>query len=123
MFTILGTKYMSVRSNEANTTLYNNFYINITGMAIAIFTLVKYGENKIVSKLKDISIINNLSKYTFGIYLSHFLPISILKYFGITSISFNPLFSIPIISILVFITSLIITYIISKVPILNKYII
>lgn len=123
IFTIVGTKYISILTNKANIVLYNNFYLNITIMAVSIFLIFKYEIRDIIDKYSIINKVSRISKYVFGIYLIHFLPLNIIKNLGITSISFNTLISIPLISIFIFITSLIITYLISKIPIVNKYII
>jgi len=72
---------------------------------------------------KTEKIVLNTSKNTLGIFLMHALIIQILDKFGINSLTINPILSIPLISILVFIISQIGTMIINKVPVLNKYII
>ena len=64
-----------------------------------------------------------ISKYSFGIYLSHLLIMNLLKTLGLNTLSFNPILSVPIISIIVFIISLIVSFILNKIPKVNRYIV
>ena len=65
----------------------------------------------------------NVSKLTFGIYLVHDFFNIFLQKIGIITTSFNPIISVPVISIIVFLCSLIASYTISKNKVLKKYII
>ena len=101
--------------------LYNEFYLNVFLETIGLFVFVKNIKFNINNKQSNI--LNKLVKYSFGIYLIHVLVIDDIKKIGITPLTFNPIISIPIISILTFIISLIISAIINHIPILKKYIV
>lgn len=119
----LGNSYVSVKGGVASSFYYFNFSISCFATAMAWFTFFKYKfENKEFSE-KSQKIIKLLAKNTFGVYLIHAAILKILYEFGISSISFNPIISIPLISILVFIISFFISYAISKIPFISKYII
>jgi surface polysaccharide O-acyltransferase-like enzyme len=121
--TILLTSVISIRSNFPDSTLYA--YLSPTTMftSFAIFIFFKSSiSNKIVNK-KLIMKIKYISSCTFGIYLVHDVWLQLMLMVGVDSLSFNPLFSIPILTILVFLFSLITIMFINKIPILNKYII
>ena len=68
--------------------------------------------------------VQTLSKLSFGVYLLHPLIIELLdNVLHISTTSFNPLLSVPVISVAVFIVSSAAIYVLSKLPLLNKYII
>ena len=92
------------------------FFVLIS--SISTFIFAKYNLNI----KKGSNIINKLSKLTLGIYLIHPLIISILEVkFNLNTLSFNPLLSVPIYSILILIISTIISTLIKPIPIINKY--
>lgn len=96
---------------------YDNCTVNVLLEAIAIFVFFKYNfvENKAIQ---------NISKCTFGIYLVHVLIIEKFgKIFMFNVSNFNPIFSVPVVCTIVFGTSLLISFILNKVPILKKYIV
>ena len=63
-----------------------------------------------------------ISKYSFGIYLVHYLIIDILRYnFLIHMTSPNPLIWIPLIVIVTLIICLLILWVLSQIPYLNKF--
>lgn len=65
---------------------------------------------------KTIYFLAKISPVTLGIYLIHPIFIEILQHAGVTSLSFNPWFSIPILSICIFIAAGIVTRIIMSTP-------
>lgn len=65
-----------------------------------------------------------VSKYTLGIYLLHPFVLERLNFnFGIKPLSFNPLFSTPLIALLTFLICLLITFLLKKIPYIGKYIV
>ena len=79
---------------------------------------------------KDISLENNTfrniiefcSKYTYGIYLSHIFVMDLLtKYLSPASV-INIWIGIPVLSLICFALSLFLTFSLSKIPLLGKYI-
>lgn len=116
--TIILTFILSNYYNKAIPLFYDNFSITIFFQCLALFTFAKYKLNNY--KLEKVI---NISKYCFGIYLVHALIINVLNVLNMNSLTFNTFISIPIISIIVFIVSFIISYIINKIPFINKYIV
>lgn len=100
-------------------TLYGYFSIGTSLTAFALFLLLKQTEN-FLSRAKVRNIISFISQLTFGIYLLHFVIIKIFIQIGINSNMINPIIGAPIASILVFITSGIIVYILTKIPVFRK---
>ena len=115
--TILLMKASINDAGEATGKYYSNFSLNILLEAIAVFVFAKYN-------FKTNKFVKEVSKYSFGIYLVHAMILNELyTKFNITTCSFYPLVSVPIITIAVFIVSTIISAIINQIPILKKYIV
>lgn len=122
--TIVFSTILSKHTKNANTLFYGNFTVNVFLEAIFIFAVLKECVNKINLNMKIKNIISKLSKYCFGIYLVHALIITYLdRIFNLNTLSFNPFLSVPATSIIVFIISLIISFIINHIPILKKYVV
>lgn len=116
--TFVGTLYLSLRSGK-NISLWEGMSPGVGLMAIGLFSLV-------VSKCQTINSpkwIKELSLSSFCIYLIHDFFNQIFRDHNIIINRFSPIISIPLISLLVLITSYIIYKIISKIPVLNKYLI
>lgn len=91
---------------------YESFFVLFE--TIAVFLLVKRLCNV------ESRIVSSISKLSFGIYLVHMLVYYMI---GMTSTTIIPLIGIPLLSILVFIASYTISFVLSRVPLLNKWII
>lgn len=105
-------------TNPYSFKLYNNFSLSVFSESIIIFIIFK---NLKINKQKLQTTIKIFAPYTFGIYLIHIFILEQLQLkFDISSICINPLYAIPLVSILIFILSLFITMIVSKIPILKK---
>jgi surface polysaccharide O-acyltransferase-like enzyme len=65
-------------------------------------------------------------KYNYGIYLAHALFLTLLDDeripFNLSYKTFNPLFSIPLTALVCFALSLLLVYIVNKLPLVGKYI-
>jgi len=120
--TIIFTALISVKEGKANSILYGYFSPNVMVASIAVFIFFKYEISKIKLNKRSLKIIKTITTCTFGMYLVHDFFIIVLTEQGLDTMKFNPIFSVPTIALLVFIFSFIISYIISKIPILNKYI-
>ena len=90
-------------------------------MAVAIFCFFKCRVAKINFSPRAQSIILFLSSHTLGIYLLQ-TPLRCLVHRYLLPInSFTPLFSIPVVAIITFLISLVITVLLKKIPRFNKY--
>lgn len=120
IFTYTLTNIISLRTEKGDSTFYSYFSPNVMIISLAIFVFFKYEVSKIQFNKGAMKLINILSENSFRIYLVHdFFNIFILDA-GINTLSYNPIISVPIISMLVFVGSYIISYIISKIPLLNR---
>lgn len=112
--TLLATAKLDVTFSK----FYSYLRVNVLMESIGIFIFFKYNCTKNKYMLR---IINEISKYSFGIYLVHLLILEGLnKYCGIDTMIFNPIFSVPAITMIVFGTSLICMFILKKIPIVKN---
>lgn len=103
------------------TTLYGYLTPFVLFEAIAVFLFIKNLTPKIKFSAKAINMITKISNLCFGIYLVHILVLWTLSYFGLSTNKFNTLISVPVISILIFIISLLISSCLHKIPFCRKY--
>lgn len=98
------------------------YTINMLMMTFGLFVFAKYNFN-FGEKLNNIA--GKLVKYTFGIYLIHALMLEATFYkIGITTFSFgNVALAVPVLSFVVFVMSLIIVFVLSKIPVVGKYLV
>lgn len=122
LITFFGT-YIFTKKYDGN--FFGNFYEynspNVLIMAIAIFILFKYACN---FKMKNTKVLAKISSLTFGVYLIHPFFLFFFSWSKYLNFLFEDhlLITIPFISIVVFILSIISSLIISKIPILKKVI-
>ncbi len=122
LLTIGISKILSIKNGYA-TGYYGNDTIPVLLASVAIFEGVKYlcSENQVEGRVRQG--INIGSKYSLGIYLLHPLLILILKGLGLNTLTFNPVISVPIISIIVYLLSMALVLLLSKIPKLGKVIV
>ena len=86
--------------------------------AVAVFVFFKYTNCKI--KIVD-SFLKKVAKYSLGIYGCHMIFIIYLWMIGFTTFSFHALISVPVISLVVFVFSVVTSFLIQKIPLVGKY--
>ena len=122
LFTIIVSSIISVNSNTANQTLYGYLLPNTLFVSIAVFVFFKYVINKINFKNTFVIFIDLLARLSFGMYLVHDFFNMIFSRIGISTLSYNAILSVPVNALMIFGLSFGVTYIINKIPILNKWI-
>lgn len=122
IFTIQMTYYISFKTNK-KIYFFSSFYINVFFASIGVFIFFKYNFNNLKYKKSLKEFIQKLSSLTFGIYIIHPFVLEELNIrFNINNLSFEPLYSIPIYSLIIFLISLILVYIIKLIPLINKFV-
>ena len=122
--TILGSSYVSVFLEQPTELFYGNFTLNVMFESVGVFLFFRYNICKIAISDKMEKFILKLSKYSFGMYMVHAMVIEQLnKILGLNTLTINPLFSVPIIGIIVFVISGGISYVFNHIPKLKKYIV
>ena len=118
-FTIIMTSMTSIEAQKPIQTWYSNLLPNTALTSFAVFLLFKEIQ---FAKLNSPNVVI-LSNLCFGIYLVHDVFNIIMVKTGINTLLFNPIFSVPVLAMAVFISSLLVAYILSQIPIMKKYII
>ena len=112
-----GTIIWSTAKGESVSAFMGNFSVCSVISAIAVFVFAKYN-------FKTNKIINKIAGLTFGIYMVHMGTIELLvKYFDITVYRINALIYIPLVAVLILAISTLVSFIISFIPVLKKYMI
>lgn len=119
--TIIGSSAISVSQQKPNAILYDDLGVNVMLEALGVFVFVKDRfAGKDVSG-KAVRILGLLAKYSFGAYLVHILVLNELKrIFGLDTLSFSPVFSVPVISVIVLVISFVISAVLNHIPLLKK---
>lgn len=114
--TVMGTQLLINDTNKIYNSFYSDTSINVLCYSAAVFVFLYYFFiNKNYNRVNKISMI--LSKLTFGVYLIHPYIITLLNKFINTK---NALIQIPLTWIITVIASFLITFILSKIPLLKK---
>lgn len=117
--TLIATYFLSIEAHVFINKYYDFLSINVAIASTGIFLWCK---NTVVNSVLIEKTIGTISKYSYGIYLSHVLVLIFFGYIGFTYSLFNPWLGVPIISISCLAGSLLLTFLLSKIPILGKYI-
>ena len=124
LFTVLLSWAVSFLNQKPYETFYGYLTLNVLFESIIVFIFAKRHFNMTNAIPKFKNIITTLSKYSFGAYLVHDMAISFLsKMMGLDTLAFNPLLSVPVIGIIVFVISYFVSSVLNHIPILNKYIV
>ncbi|MDD3369013.1 MAG: acyltransferase family protein [Lachnospiraceae bacterium] len=108
----------SIRQGELSTILNDPYALNDYLSAIAIFLLVKqFGDSRPHPKAAW------FARYTFGVYLAHPFFLMVTGWFGLNTLFLPALFSIPICVVLVVVASFCLTWLLSKIPFVNHYLV
>lgn len=116
---IIGSTYiLSMEFNKYYESMFAYRSIFMMLASISMFIIVVVNKDKILNK-GVIKVLNFVSPYSFGIYLTHVLFLNLLtENFNILKI--NSFIGIPVFSLLLTIVSLIFVYILKKLPLLKK---
>ena len=112
----------AIGQGEPSDILYGYMMLPVFLEAILIFVVFLKIKPNISGRASKI--ITTISKCTLGIYLIHpFLIEQLNAKFGINTLSFNTWISVPAISILVFVVGTLVILVLSKIKIVNKWLI
>lgn len=119
--TVLLTLAASWYLQEPVKNYLGNFTVNVMLEAVGIFILFRYLP---LPSSGIYPLISRLSKWSFGAYLVHALLIEELdKIFGLNTLSFHPVFSVPLIVLIIFLLSFTISALLNHIPVVNKYLV
>ncbi|NDP20690.1 MAG: acyltransferase [Paludibacter sp.] len=112
------TYLLSFDTHKLNMSIYSYLSVNTIVQTIALFICIK--ELKIDNKIVSWTQIK-ISNYSYGIYLVHIIVIGILFRQGIYWNFAHPIFSLPLLMVLVLVISFGIIWLLRKIP-MGKYI-
>jgi surface polysaccharide O-acyltransferase-like enzyme len=116
----LGTYFISESTHSLSTIMYEPLGPFVILYSAGIFLLVRatpYQMPRWLAKIRDVA-----GQYSLGIYLCHALFLTLLD--DLAGISYklcNPFISIPITAIVCFALSFLLIFILSKIPVVGKY--
>lgn len=113
----------SIQSGTAIQVFYENFTLTVFLMSAGMFLFCKNHISRIKWNVRIENAIAVLGSHTFGIYLLHVLVRDLLEMANIHSLCFNPVVSIPVISIAIFVIGFLIVAVLKKIPLVGKWIV
>lgn len=108
-FTMIATAFKTMQQGVFYQIFYDYLSSNVIIQAVGIFLFFKSLPFK---KTKMQTLINTVSKHSYGIYLSH---VFVLIFFSLDYSITSPIIAIPLISILCIMISLTLTFLINKI--------
>ena len=116
-YTCVRTYYLSLAGGEMNEKHMDNFMPNIVVTCISIYLLFKNNPLKLPVLLS--SIVQSVSRYSYGIYLVHILVLDLfLKYANMLTI-IQTVYSVPLLSLICLAISFAIVWVLNKIPYLR----
>ena len=93
---------------------------HVVFMTVAVFVLFRYvlGVSDERSRRQRLG---GVSKVTLGIYLIHPLFLMLLDRLDITTLSFTPVLSVPVLAGLIFFCSFLVAWLLSKIPLIGRW--
>lgn len=119
LVTFLATYFLSINSHTFNSQYFNFLSINVAIVATGIFLLCK---DLVVQKGIVEKTITTISKYSYGIYLSHVFILIVFGWIGFSASLFNLWIGVPLVSVCCLALSFLLTFLLSKIPVVGKYI-
>lgn len=119
-FTVIADSWVSLAAQAPKENYYGDFTLNVLLESVCVFVFIKYHHpgRELTDKVAAV-----LSTYSFGAYLVHVMILEQLKKAGLTTLSFTPLLSIPLIFVITAVLSFAASALIHKIPRLKKYIV
>lgn len=112
------TSVYSVSVGKPTTLLYDNLMVPACVEAIIIFLIFLRIRERQCKMQKNIT---NISRYTLFVYLAHVFVMQHLDInFGVSTLSFHPIVSVPILSVAIFLVCIVGAFIIDKIPGIRK---
>ena len=112
---IAGTYLASAHYKTLSIIFYDPISPTIVWLSAAAFMVGRLGSFKLSPRAKKVR--DFIGSYTFGIYLSHALILDVLgDDLNVDYKICNPIISIPLIALFVYLSALLLVYIISKIP-------
>ncbi len=124
LITLIGSTWVSISTQTHSQMFFDRLSINVLLMAVAVFVFAKYNFSKIKFGAKGQKFVQGLSKATFGSYLIHAAILDFINTkLNIDGTFINPIIGVPLLTIGVFAVSIGVSWVLNKIPIVNKYLV
>lgn len=118
---VFGTIIISQMKGKDYTGLFTYSMPNMVAGSAAVFVFFKNRVSKLrLQRFKGAIV--TLSGCTFGIYLTHMYAIDFFEDIGFDNSLFHALFSVPALAFCAFVLSFALTFVLRRIPVLNKYV-
>lgn len=117
------TNYLKINNFKNVELLYNFLSAPVCLTAMSLFMIIKqnFSEKELSQRTEDI--LKRWTKLSFGVYLTHPIFIIFMQKLNISILKGEIALTIPLATIIIYLLSIIFTYILSKIPILGKNIV
>ena len=120
--TILGTQWQSVLEGAPNGAFMSYDYPNVALAAGAVFVFIRYAWKQRDTVNFASKTVAFIAKYSFGAYLVHEFFNVILESRGIVAWELGALWATPFLTLGIAVASLAVSWLISKIPVIYRYI-
>lgn len=117
--TVWGTYFLSLGDGGLNTALYSNLSPNVAATAVALFVLFQYALKGGGACSRRIG---GLAACGFGVYLSHVVFLILLRYFGLSTPPIPAAAAVPLLTLVIFVPSFALSWLLHKIPVAGRYI-
>ncbi|UOO36943.1 acyltransferase family protein [Oscillospiraceae bacterium CM] len=114
----------ALRSEDSGVTyglMYDFMSLPVFFLSVGVFLLFQKAVPRLRLGDKTVKRITSLAACTLGIYLVHAFVTERVYSFGLTTLSFNAAFSVPLIAVLDFVVSWLIVVALRRIPFAKKY--
>lgn len=119
---IAATCYLCVKNNAVVETCFSYTFPGIVCFSGAVYVWVQSHEGWF-QKAVIYRTVTALSKYSLGIYAVHMLALFLLWRNNITTFSFAAEASVPVLAFAILLCSLLVVWVLSKIPVINKFLV
>lgn len=122
--TLVLTRQRSIAAGAATEQFYGYNTLNVLAMTLAVFLLARRYLAFPALGVKGRARIRALSRWSFGAYLIHPMVIETMQLrWGVTVLSCNVFFSIPLLTLLVGALSFLLSAMLHRIPVVQKYLV
>ena len=121
LFSVAAPVVLSRAQGSPSDAFYNYNSLNVLLTSVPIFVFARRHLNFPHIGERAYILLRKLSKYSFGVYLIHPMVIELLGRFGIDTFSCNAFFSVPLLAVIVFAVSAVISALLNQIPIVKTH--